>query len=329
MFLFICYGLSSLFYFHLSDRSLSLATEDSKRIQKFMGKPGEDFLLWSARMETKLAAEQVLRVVTRNATAEKLLSEEHEKSVSTERSTLMRGLGDKPLRLCLSVKDNPFLMWSRLSDRYAVTNVFTRVQLQTRISKFSYQGQSMSDFIDIFEEIFNKLDGMQSNIQEDMQVAMFLASFGNKFRSSYGQVIASLQTLVDALSWDTVTSRMLQEYDERAWNVGTVITPNASGSGHALKVGNFERRNERAYGSENAQGSKRCFSCNEEGHSDRNFPLNRRAGRRKIRRRPQQCPSFGSRADANKAELLLHCSGLVASQDSEFVIDCGASDHMV
>ena len=290
-------------------------------------------MLWSARTETTLAAEEVLRVVTTNvvgnATAAEPLSEELEKSVSTARSILMRGLGDKPLRLCLSVKDNPFLMWSRLSDRYAVTNVVTKVQLQTRLSKLSYQGQTMSDFIDIFEEIFNRLDGMQSNIQEDMQVAMFLASFGNKFQSSYGQVIASLQTLGDALSWETVTSRMLQEYDERTWQVGTGITPKASGSGHALKVGNFERRNERAYGSGNASGSKRCFSCNEEGHFARNCPLNRRAGRRHIRRRPQQGPSFGSRADANKAELLLHCSGLVASQGSEFVIDSGASDHMV
>ena len=55
-------------------------------------------------------------------------------------------------------------------------------------------------------------------------------------------MIASIQTLGDALTSEMVASRMLQEHDERTWqrDSGKITRPSANG--YALNVGNFRRR---------------------------------------------------------------------------------------
>lgn len=64
------------------------------------------------------------------------------------RALIMQGLDAKPLRMCIPEKDNPFEMWKRLHDRYAVSNVATRVQLQMKLNRLRYTDQIMTDFVD-------------------------------------------------------------------------------------------------------------------------------------------------------------------------------------
>ena len=97
------------------------------------------------------------------------------------------------------MKDNPFKIWKRLNVRYVVTNTTTKVRLQTRLAPMSYEGQSMQDYVDAFKEILNRLTAMKSEIAEDLQVAMLLASFGDKNKSIFGYSIAALQTSQDEL----------------------------------------------------------------------------------------------------------------------------------
>lgn len=118
-----------------------------------------------------------------------------------------------PLRLCVSVKPNPFRMWILLREWYVVSNTASKVQLQSKLALMSYFGQPMQDHIDSFEEIFNRLAGMKSDSGEDLQVAMVLASpFGDKNISAFGHVIDSLQTIQEMLDWQTATVSLLQEY---------------------------------------------------------------------------------------------------------------------
>ena len=120
------------------------------------------------------------------------MTDEQKLAVTKARAMLIQGLGDKPLRLCPSERENPEKMWTRLRDRYAISNLVTRVQLHTKLSRFSYSGQPMVDYIDDFEEVFNHLSALESPVSEPMQVGMVLASFGDKSKSAYGQVVASL-----------------------------------------------------------------------------------------------------------------------------------------
>lgn len=75
----------------------------------------------------------------------------------------------------------------------------------------------MSEYITSFEELFNRLSAMERPIENDMQMAMFLASFGGKNKSAFGFVFASLQSYTSSPTWETATARLLQEYDEQEW----------------------------------------------------------------------------------------------------------------
>ena len=80
-------------------------------------------------------------------------------------------------------------MGERHRDRYAVSNIVTRVQLHTKLARYAYSSQVMADYIDAFEEAFNRLASMNSPVSEPMQVAMILASFGDKSKSEYGHIV--------------------------------------------------------------------------------------------------------------------------------------------
>ena len=72
----------------------------------------------------------------------------------------------------------------------------------------------MSEYIDEMESIFNRLESMDSTVPSLLQVAILLASFGNKEKSPFGSVVSALQTLKDEdLTWDSATSRLLQEHE--------------------------------------------------------------------------------------------------------------------
>lgn len=55
---------------------------------------------------------------------------------------------------------------------------------------------------------------------DDLQVAMLLKSFGDKKESQFGPFIVSLQTRAGMLKGDTVTSILIQEYEEQLMREG-------------------------------------------------------------------------------------------------------------
>ena len=72
----------------------------------------------------------------------------------------------------------------------------------------------MSEYVGDFESLFNQLTAMGSSIDEDMKVAMFLASFGDKTRSTFGHLVTVLQLREASCIWEIVSSALLQEYEE-------------------------------------------------------------------------------------------------------------------
>lgn len=244
---------------------------DSRRIHKFHGNPGDAFLPCLVRSDAASESKDVISVVTTETGGQEAapLTADVIKSVATARATMIQGLRDKPLRLCIADKDNPFRIGKRLKKSYAVKNTVTRVQLQIKLARMSYRGQEMSDFVDEFEEIYNRLAAMGNVVAEDMQVATLLASFGDKNRSYYGHVVANLQS-VDGITWEFATARILQEYEEKVWassrqrstrgpdDITRAFIANhhdcrPSASGYSRM--NFKKANRR-----------RCFECNEIGH---------------------------------------------------------------
>ena len=294
--------------------------EDSKRIYKFYGKSGEDFFLWTTRTEAALESKKVWSVVATDVIGDGSVAvdESTAESIATARAMIIQGLGDKPLRMCMAQKGNPCMMWRRLKERYALSNVTTKVQLQTKLARMTYSNQPMGDYIDGFEEVFNRLEGMQSAVAEDLQVAMLLASFGDKNKSSYGHAIYSLQSGADSPSWETVTAKLLQESEEKQWASSssrgslkqTTESVVALTAASGRKLTQFRKqRTER----------RRCFSCNKVGHLARNCSSSQKSTRRDS---DEKQTSF-----ANHAVMMM--AGTFHGTGVEFVIDSGASDHMV
>lgn len=143
--------------------------EDSKRIHKFFARDGKVFLLWSVRTRAALEDKECINVVERDYVGNNHvsnLSEDVRSKVAEARAIIIQGLGDKPLRTCLGEKDNPYHMWIKLRERYAVANIATRVQLQSKLARMRYSGQTMSDYVGSFEENFNRLTAMNSTVEE-------------------------------------------------------------------------------------------------------------------------------------------------------------------
>ena len=242
--------------------------EVSKRFYKFFGRPGEDYQLWCARTEAALQAKEVLDVVLNDPFEAGAVEDEATlRAIASSRAIIIEGLGDRPLRLCLSEKENPYRMWIRLRERYAVSNTATKVQLQARLSRTTYQGQSMPDYIDGYEEIFNRLAAMNSAIPEYLQIAMLLASFGDKTQSIYGHVVASLQSIQEEVSWDTVTVRLLQEYEEHISLAGNIPGSSSSGQGQALNAKTASGKSRKFVKSKGSRTERRrCYRCRRIGH---------------------------------------------------------------
>lgn len=206
---------------------------------RFFCKPSEDFHLWCARTEAALESNRALSMIQEDFLAEEgELSQAEKQNVAVARSVLNQGRGDRPLRLCFSARKNPYAMWKRLQNRYAASNTAKRVQLPARLAHMVYNGESMQDYIDSFESIFNRLEAMYSPIAEDLQVALFLSSFGEKKKSTFGHVIASLQTKKEGVNWEQATSALLQEYEEHVMWAGSRRQTKPITIGQALTAGN-------------------------------------------------------------------------------------------
>ena len=253
--------------------------EESRRIFKFEGEPQEDFNLWMARTEAALQDKDAWDVVENdvvgNATQTGEFSDEEKKTVAKASAVIMQGLGDNPLRLCLQERENPHAMWNLLKERYAVVNVATKVQLQYQMARLCYNNQAMSAYIDQFQTIFNKLAAIGSPVDDDTKVATLLASFGDKSKSPYGQLVTALQATDTAVSWNATTARLLQEYYERSLTAthpqGRDTEPTmALNVRHRKK--HFQGKGEHPKPWKKRGEKRRCYECKEIGHLARNCP---------------------------------------------------------
>ena len=307
-----------------------IVMEEVKKIYKFDGEEGEDYHIWAARTEAALEAKDVLSVVLTNMVEEEsseMISPAVRLSVAKAKATIIQGLGNKPLRLVLPVKDIPYKMWQLLKERYAVSNLVTKVQLHTKLARMNYKGQVMSEYVGDFECIFNQLASMGSVLTEDMKVATFLASFGDKSRSSFGQIVTVLQSKDTAVSWELVSSTLLQEYEEQLWastarsgkqTNESSLALNASGNRGHREGQRLQKKKRSTF-----QQGRKCWECGKKGHLARDHKNGKIYGNANAR----QNVEFDDTVNAHHATLLMAISS--QEEDTRFLIDSGASDNMV
>ena len=80
-----------------------------------------------------------------------------------------------------------------------------------------YKGQTISEYVAGFVDIFNQFSATGTELTHDMKIAIFLASFGDKSRSSWGHLVTVLPSKDTTVSWEHVSSTLLQKYEEQMW----------------------------------------------------------------------------------------------------------------
>lgn len=94
--------------------------------------------MWEARTPAALGSKALWTVVKVYFLEGSLLDAETKGKVSKARALIVQGLGKRPLKLILPVRDNPFKLWKRLVERYDVIFDATKVQLETHLNLLYY-----------------------------------------------------------------------------------------------------------------------------------------------------------------------------------------------
>lgn len=183
----------------------------------FDGKLDSDFQLWYCRLAAILKDKnlgQLFEADTAETSTAVSVATDEARSVGNANirkasAIIINALGNKPLRLVASSKHTPFLMMKKLKERYASTNLSTRMLLMTELCGKMYQSnKDMGDYVDGYASLLNRLAAMGAKIPDDLYVIMFLHSMNGSFEST----VAALRTMKkDDIKWDDVTSRLIEE----------------------------------------------------------------------------------------------------------------------
>jgi gag-polypeptide of LTR copia-type len=122
---------------------------------------------------------------------------------------IINGPADKPLRVVVSHRKNPAKMIEKLNERYSSSSFSTRMSLMSELNDMSYaRNADMSEFVDNYTSLLDRLDTMDAKVRQPLAVIMFLSSMRGQFEVT----VAALRTMGDdKLSCDDVTSRLIEE----------------------------------------------------------------------------------------------------------------------
>jgi gag-polypeptide of LTR copia-type len=192
-------------------------------LPKFDGSNTSDFGLWLFRLQDVLEDKGIAYTIEpeefpprSSLTGIELpsatsLSESAEFAAARKKSAaiIINGLGDKPLRVVVSRRRDPALMILKLNKRCASSTLSTRMSLIFELYTLSYvHNKDMGEYVDTYTSLLNRLAAMNAPIPDDLAVIMFLSSLQGHFEAT----VAAIRSISDDnLTWDDVTSRLIEE----------------------------------------------------------------------------------------------------------------------
>lgn len=103
-------------------------------------------------------------------------------------------------------------MLTKLRERYASSKLSTRMSLIAELQGLRYKSGDMSDYVDTFAALLDGLEAMDAPVPHELAIIMFLHSMSGHFEAT----VSALRTLgEDRLTWDDVTTRLVEEYNTR------------------------------------------------------------------------------------------------------------------
>ena len=199
-------------------------------LPRFDGKQSSDFTLWKIRLESILLSKCLKQTIAPSTTetssastslttsSVNVLTEDDRRKAA---AIIINGLGDKPLRLVAAHIHDPKVMLEKLCERYAPSKLSTRMSLMAELQGYRYKAEDMSDYVDKYTLLLDRLEAINAKVPSELAIIMFLHSMNGKYEA----VIAALRTLGEGkLTWDEVTTRLIEEYNTSSSRRGTSIS---------------------------------------------------------------------------------------------------------
>eukprot|EP00173_Palmaria_palmata_P004883 Plantae.Rhodophyta-Palmaria_palmata.ctg7586.p1 GENE.Plantae.Rhodophyta-Palmaria_palmata.ctg7586~~Plantae.Rhodophyta-Palmaria_palmata.ctg7586.p1 ORF type:complete len:183 (+),score=19.96 Plantae.Rhodophyta-Palmaria_palmata.ctg7586:102-650(+) len=169
------------------------------RMPKFEDKKGEDFKLWSIRMESNFIVEGCVSVVKKFNGAEVQTEDVNQRQITAKKDKaycmLVNALGNGPLRAAMAggTKD-PANMWDNLQSWYASTTETAHITLASKLAnKFLAAGGNVNDYGAELKEIYEGLEACGEKVSEKSKISKIITSFLPECES----VCAALRTTND------------------------------------------------------------------------------------------------------------------------------------
>ena len=186
-------------------------TEFKLFLPKFDGSKTSDYRLWLCRLEAVLEDQDIAHVIQSRSemASSTILDAQFGVACKKAAAIIINGLADKPLRVVVSHRKNPAKMIEKLNERYASSSFSTRMSLMSELNNISYaRNGDMSEYVDNYTSLLDRLETMDAKVPQPLAVIMFLSSMRGQFEAT----VAALRTMGDdELSWDDVTSRLIEE----------------------------------------------------------------------------------------------------------------------
>ena len=209
------------------------------KLPRFHGNRGEDYGLWRHILRAACRFKGVWGVVDTTQTSSTTTDSTPDQAYDSPRTMARRekasgiiisALGDAPLLVVMDIEDDPARMLQSLDSHYVSNRTGSRIAVQTKLFRMSYNGQDMSSYIDQYTSLFSQLErmGKDSAIPESHKAPMLLASINQT--CTLESTAAALRTEdASELTWDNVATMLIDEHNAKS------TTGNSSGSRNRRK----------------------------------------------------------------------------------------------
>jgi gag-polypeptide of LTR copia-type len=177
--------------------------DDAKTtLTPFDGKPTSDFMIWYMRIIATLKCKGLLHCVEKTYSVSGSPPTRPSSELESEKASILiiEALGDRPLRIVSNLTEDPRDMLNNLRERYAPTSALTKSTVLAELHSPRYKSGNMSDYIDRFTGLLDRLESMDAPIPSELARTLFLSSMDGKFDAT---VYARMVIESENLTWKT------------------------------------------------------------------------------------------------------------------------------
>lgn len=289
---------------------------------------GRNWMIWKAKMTDLLYCKDLYAPVEGESSKPETMTAEDWKKLDRKTIGTIRQWVDDTVFHHVSNETSANSLWKKLEDLYERKTAGNKAFLIRKLVNLKFkEGDSISEHLNEIQSIVNQLAAMKMVLDDELQALLLLSSLPD----SWETLVVSLSNSAPdgVVSMNQVTSSLLNEEIRRK--------SSGSSHSHALVTENRGRSKSRqpqnrdkSRGKSKAKKDISCYHCGKSGHIKRECRKLKREQKEGRTNEKQEKNESAAVATDNEIVLFSACEEDCANltcQDSEWVIDSGASYH--